>query len=174
MGAACSVIQGCREGDVARLRVTGRAVAHQCPAVRQFAVEAVQTGARRVLVELSECQYGDSTFLGTLLQIRKAAEQCGQTTLCLVSPSPEFLATLQTMGLKRLFLVSDEALPRDGAWLELCVEQPGTRSTDFKENVVAAHRELAELSETCADRYRLIADEAARELAQCEGRDRTT
>ena len=94
MGAICSVIQGCREGDVARLRVTGRAVAHQCPAVRQVAVDAVESGARRVLIELSECQYGDSTFLGTLLQIRNAAERCGKTTLCLVCPSPEFLATL--------------------------------------------------------------------------------
>jgi anti-anti-sigma factor len=170
MGAACSVIQGCREGDVARLRVTGRAVAHQCPAGRQFAVDAVPSGARRVLVELSECEYSDSTFMGTLLQIRKAADQCGQTTLCLVSPSPEFLATLQTMGLKRLFQLSDEVLPREGAWRELCVEQPGTRSLDFKENVVAAHRELSEASETCAQRYRLILEEATKELEQGRAR----
>ena len=158
-------ILSCHQGHVARLRVFGRAVAHQCPAVRRFAVSALEHGAREVRVELQECDYGDSTFMGTLLQIRSAAQKVSDDALSLVAPSPEFDEALRRMGLKRLFHVTSDTPADDATWQPLEAEACGTKSREFKENVVAAHRELAQSSETLAARYQIIADEAARELA---------
>lgn len=149
---------------VCYVAVVGRATALQCTALRRFVAAALAGGAARVQVDLRHCLYGDSTFLGTLLQFRRQCEALGADALTLLAPSPELLGTLKTMGLLRLFTIVDAPVPDGLPWIRLPAEERGRCSFDFQQNVAVAHRLLADSSETCRLRYESIADAAEQEL----------
>lgn len=157
------------ESSTAVVRVRGRAQAHQCPAFRRFAEEALSGHARRLQVDLSECEYFDSTFLGTLLHLRKTPGQDGGSMLTLVAPSEQCLQILGRMGARSLFRI-DNGGPVDDSqqWHILPEEQPGQCGFDFKKNVVDAHQELAKVDGPMQDKYRMIAEIAAQDLAAAQ------
>ena len=157
------------ESSTAVVRVRGRAQAHQCPAFRRFAEEMLAGRANRLQVDLSECEYFDSTFLGTLLSLRKTPGQDGGSMLTLVAPSEQCLQILGRMGAKSLFRIdSGCSLDDTQEWSVLPEEQPGQCGLDFKRNVVEAHQELAQVESPLQDKYRMIAEMAAKDLAAAQ------
>src|SRR6187200_2192579 len=54
--------------------VVGRVTSHQAPALRQYVEEGLAGGAARVEVDLRDCTYCDSTFLGTLLRLQRQCD----------------------------------------------------------------------------------------------------
>lgn len=159
-------MRGAQLGSELRVQVRGRAVSDQCPALLRFVREGLRSGAQQVRIELAGCEYGDSTFLGTLIQLLREAGACGSEGFALVAPSEPIRQSLRTMGLTRLFRI-EEGLSerRTDEWLLLSSERCRRGSREFCEQVVVAHRALADTSETRGELFREIADEAARELA---------
>jgi anti-anti-sigma factor len=158
------------ESSTAVIRVRGRAQAHQCPAFRRFVEQVLASHANRLQVDLSECDYFDSTFLGTLLHLRKTPGQDGGSMLTLVAPSEQCLQILGRMGAKSLFRIDNGASMQDSQqWHILAEEQPGQCGLDFKQNVVDAHQELAKVDGPMQDKYRMIAEMAAQDLAAAQG-----
>jgi anti-anti-sigma factor len=157
------------ESSTAVVRVRGRAQAHQCPAFRRFAEDALNGRAARLQIDLSECDYFDSTFLGTLLHLRRTPGQDGGSVLSLVAPSEECLQILGRMGAKTLFRIDTGCSVNDDShWDLLQEEQPGQCGVDFKRHVVQAHQELAEVDGPMQDKYRMIAELAAQDLAAAQ------
>jgi anti-anti-sigma factor len=157
------------ESRTAVVRVQGRAQAHQCPAFRRFAEEMLSGPASRLQVDLSECEYFDSTFLGTLLHLRKTPGQDGSCMLTLVAPSEQCLQILGRMGARSLFRIDSGCSVEDSQeWHILPEEQPGQCGLDFKRNVVEAHQELAQVDGPLQDKYRMIAEMAAQDLAAAQ------
>lgn len=159
------------ESTTAVVRVRGRAQAHQCPAFRRFAEEVLARRVDRLQVDLSECEYFDSTFLGTLLHLRKTPGQDGGSVLTLVAPSEQCLQILGRMGAKTLFRIdSGRNVNDDSQWHVLPEEQPGQCGLEFKRHVVEAHQELAQVDGPMQDRYRMIAEMAAQDLAAAQNK----
>jgi anti-anti-sigma factor len=157
------------ESSTAVIRVRGRAQAHQCPAFRRFAEEVLAGRAARLQVDLSECEYFDSTFLGTLLHLRRTPGQDGASAVSLVAPSEQCLQILGRMGAKSLFRIDPGCSVNDNShWNVLPEEQPGQCGLDFKRNVVEAHQELAQMDGPMRDKYRVIAELAAQDLAAAQ------
>lgn len=161
MSVAHSRILGCRTESTVRIRIDGRGLAAHCTAIREFTAAALDDGARDVHVELGECEYCDSTFVGTLLRLKTAAARAGGGDVRIVAPSPEADAVLRKMGLLRLFEVVDDASP-EADWQS--IGEHDTSSREFKENIVEAHRELADSSDDMKAIYESIAEDAAREM----------
>jgi anti-anti-sigma factor len=159
-------ILACRHEGVCYIAVHGRATAHHCTALRDFVFRSLRDGARRVQVDLGACHYGDSTFLGTLLQFRKECSAFGADALKLAAPTPEFEATLRSMGLRRLFDCGPADVPPGLPWATLPTEVSGRCSFDFQHNVAVAHRMLVDSSDVCRERYSVIADTAEQELVR--------
>lgn len=169
--ATGEIFAACDE-TTAIVRVRGRAQAHQCPALRRFAEEVLAGRAARLQVDLSECEYFDSTFLGTLLHLRRTPGMDGETALTLVAPSEQCLQILGRMGARSLFRIDAGAATECARqWHVLPEEQPGQCGLDFKRNVVEAHQELAQVEGPMQDRYRMIAEIAAQELVDAQRRD---
>jgi anti-anti-sigma factor len=156
-------ILACRDAERVRFRVHGRACAHQAPAVRRFAEESLARGATSVRVDLRDCEHFDSTFVGTLLCLRKQALAAGDAPLVVEAPSEACLRLLKQMGLLQLIPTSDDAADTALRWTELPAEEPGRCTLDFKRDVVHAHEELACLPGATGERYKPIAEMAARE-----------
>ena len=165
MDGSDRILVGLADG-VCHVAVCGKATAHHSTALREFVGVALSEGAQEVLIDLSRCQYGDSTFVGTLLQIRKACQRDKSRCLRLVSPTAECEATLRTMGLHRLFTIDSVRSDDSIEWRALAIEEAGRCSRQFCENVAAAHRELAESSEEGRAKYLLIAEAAEAELSE--------
>lgn len=166
-----SAVAVCSRDDTVHVRVVGRAVAHDCPALRRYVEAAVRDGCRRIRVHLQQCEYFDSTFLGTLLCLQKFRAEDEPVELRLVSPSGEADAILKRMGAAALFRSGDDCeCPDQGSWTACEPEQAGNCSHDFKHNVVQAHQHLAEVDGPLGDTYRQIAEMAARDLEAAQNR----
>lgn len=161
----------CRQGQSVLVRVEGRGEADLCPALRSFCEQALGGSCTDVLIDLGECVYFDSTFLGTLLHLRKCPGRDARSPVILARPSAKCRELLQRMGVTRLFSVVDE-LPdeSDADWVPLSELCEGRGSLAFRRNVVDAHQELANVDGPLGERYRMIAELAARDLQAAQRR----
>lgn len=164
-GTSTRILAG-REGQTIRLRIFGRITAEFCPALKAYCASGSDAPPTDVLVQLQECEYFDSTFLGTLLCLRG---NFGEEHVVLVSPGPNCLAALRRMGAHLLFPIRDEPLMDDLVWTSLSECPAGRESFDFQHNVVEAHVELARTPGPLQKIYEPIARQAEREFAERHG-----
>jgi hypothetical protein len=95
-------VSGSREGLTTFRVVVPASMAVSVPLKQS--VEARLEGAATVRIDLRECPWVDSTFLGTLLVLaRRANASVRGATLDLVSPSAGCLRALDQTGLKEFF-----------------------------------------------------------------------
>ncbi|MBA3843445.1 MAG: STAS domain-containing protein [Actinobacteria bacterium] len=72
--------------------------------VRRGLADAIATGSGRIVVDLAEVEFIDSTALGTLVEARSAL---GDRELLLAAPQPEPRRALRVSGLDRHLAVHD-------------------------------------------------------------------
>jgi anti-anti-sigma factor len=142
----------CRVGDHALVRVAGRATLHDSTPVRRWCEEQLATGAQDLTVILAECTYLDSTFLGTLLCLRRRFGAVGR--FAVAAASPECRRLFVQMGLASLFPTIQEAPPEGGRWECL---PPGSGDEAVRRTVVDAHYELAGLPGPAGEAFRDVA-----------------
>ena len=89
-------------GEMAQIRVTGRAT-HACShGLREFAMGQLAHGVKRFVLDLSACESMDSTFMGVLsmIAIRGRAKQ---VPVAIVNASAHTEKLLHGLGIKKLF-----------------------------------------------------------------------
>jgi anti-anti-sigma regulatory factor len=165
-------VLACRQGDNVLVRIQGRGEADLCPALRRFCEQALGEHSTEVHIDLGDCSHFDSTFLGTLLHLRKCRRDSGSApAVTLVRPSQKCRELLQRMGAARLFVVVEESPDEGNAdWVPLAEEHAGRGSLEFRRHVVQAHQELANVDGPLGDRYRMIAELAAQDLEAAQRR----
>jgi anti-anti-sigma factor len=141
MTAPHGIVRVLRHGTALTFRVEGwGTLAHSLP-VRQFAEHALASGVAELRVDLRKCTYMDSTFLGTLLFLKRSVDRRGHGQLVLVCPSDECRQILEQLGIDKACPVITEEMPAEGDWTELAIEPDDLYA--FRCNVVEAHQELA-------------------------------
>lgn len=166
MKAAAGRVLARREGDEVSFLVIGRVDCHQSPAMQQFAEDALRTGARRLVVDLRDCSYFDSTFIGTLLQLKRKLEPVGSFSLA--RPSIEVRQILAQLSAERLFTIAEEA-PRSDiqtTWQQLDSHWEKEQSKAFKKTVVEAHEALAASGGSLTDRFKPVAESLRADLTK--------
>ena len=123
---------------------------HSLP-LRRLAEQGLASGMTAVRIDLRHCTYMDSTFIGTLLCLQRACQCRGQSTLSLVSPSPECCQLLKQMGIEQVFRIELAEELSGITWMELTA---AADVTSFKHNVVQAHQELANLPGPAGEPFR--------------------
>ncbi len=141
----------------------GHATMHRSPSVRRFAEQCLAGGMMVLYVDLRHCTHMDSTFLGTLLFLKRLVERQEEGKFALISPSPQCHQLLQQMGLDRVFPSVNMEDSGAGAWAELPSKPEDVAA--FKRNVVQAHQELGRLEGPAGETFRELADQLAQELA---------
>jgi anti-sigma B factor antagonist len=91
-------------GDALVLSLAGELDLADVPALRQTLRRAVERSPRRLVVDLTEVTFVDSTVLGALVEARSAL---GGDAFALAAPGLEVRRALQVSGLDRLFAVFD-------------------------------------------------------------------
>ena len=151
------------------VRVAGRGTMRESPALRAFALRVLdEPGSPTLDIDLTACEYLDSTFLGGLLGLLRRFEQSGPSGRLAVAGPPEVLHRL--LGPTRL----DALLPlRAGCPERLGEEVPippqALDSADLGRYVLECHSRLAELGGANAAVFGPVADRIACELDQRAG-----
>ena len=155
-----------REGTEISLLVVGHVTCHHAAALRKHGEEALATGAMSVEMDLRDCSYCDSTFLGTLLALKRRFDPDDAGRFRLVCPSSSFRQMLSQIGALHLFRIVDQASSTDmqTTWQQLTSHIDRAETARFKRNVVEAHQALAQAGGELARRFGPLADAAAKEL----------
>jgi anti-anti-sigma factor len=113
-----------------------------------------------VYVDLSECRYLDSTFIGLLVAVDKKLHRGSGGRLHVLSPSPESRDILSQIGLMDFFLVEDGGPAAPAGMRELAPsgEKPGA------EFVLKAHEALMETSEEARKKFGLLKEVLEKKL----------
>jgi anti-anti-sigma regulatory factor len=153
-------------------QVEGRATMVQSQPLRRVAEQSLAEGGRVFHVDLRACTHMDSTFLGTLLFLKRNVDRRSEGELTLVSPSVVCCRILDQMGLVGVFAVTTAAPPPPGG-----TELPGDLqdACAFKRNVLQAHQELASLPGPAGEPFRAVVrclaeDPEARRLQETDAR----
>jgi anti-sigma B factor antagonist len=90
------------EGRIARVRVEGRGSFRVSPALKDFAVAALENGAHRLVMDFQACVGMDSTFMGVMAGLAFRFRQSGGEGVTALNLSTKTRHLLATLGLDRL------------------------------------------------------------------------
>ena len=142
--------------------VRGQGTRQQSPAVRDFISGAMEDKAN-VVLDLSQCEYLDSTFLGCLVILHKRS--CEQGERFRVHASDEVIKKL--LHPTRL----DTIIP-------CCATRPETTGQtvplpiidldreEFGRHLLDTHEELAGVDSPSSDAFRMVCDQLRKELGE--------
>jgi anti-sigma B factor antagonist len=134
-------------------RVEGRGTMPLGLPLRRCAERFVTTGTSQIRVDLRDCSYMDSTFLGTLLTLKKTMDrQAGRLTV--VMPSPACARILQQMGLNEVLPAESADLDPSATWSDLTEDCNDPDS--FRSNITQAHEELARLPGPAGEQFKAV------------------
>jgi anti-sigma B factor antagonist len=94
-----------REGAAVIVRLSGELDLYNAPVLRETLAAAVDLAPERLIVDLGEVAFVDSTALGVLLEARARLPQ--KEHFVLAAPGAETRRTLQISGLDRQIRVAD-------------------------------------------------------------------
>lgn len=92
-----------RQGDACVVRLAGELDLYNAPQVRQALSDAASDSPARVVVDLSEVEFIDSTALGVLIEARTRLDN--RRAFLLAAPGLETRRALEISGLDRHFTV---------------------------------------------------------------------
>jgi anti-anti-sigma factor len=155
MAAPQGIVRVHQQQQTIAFQVEGWTTMHQSLAFRRAAEYWLEQGACVMRVDLSRCTFMDSTFIGTLLNLKRAVNREENGDFALVGPTAACLKLFQQMGLDGVFpiLAVDEAA--GFCWTEMPCEK--TDDFAFKCNVVEAHQGLADLGGRAGEIFRPVA-----------------
>jgi anti-anti-sigma factor len=149
------------------VRVAGRGTFQNSQPLRNFALDMIEQGYKQFVVDLSQCQGMDSTFLGVLAGIGLRLRQNGNRgEIQIVNVSTSNMELLQTLGLDRLFSVVASMIdtgkdqpPADADFQKLPETDPEKPGKPLNKNqtsdlVLEAHENLMRCDERNAPKFK--------------------
>jgi anti-anti-sigma regulatory factor len=154
MAAPKSILRVHQHEQALTFQVDGWGTMAQSLPIRRYAEQAIARGLTALRLDLRRCTYMDSTFLGTLLFLKRAIERQNQGKFTLISPSPQCGELLHSMKVDDVFCTVTADEPAADAWMELTCD--GMDVPTAKRNVVQAHEELANLAGPAGEPFRAV------------------
>ncbi|HSI85469.1 MAG: STAS domain-containing protein [Candidatus Methylacidiphilales bacterium] len=131
-----------REEGQGFIHVVGRGSFQNANAVKTFYLQMLTRGVHQWTVDLEECTYLDSTFLGTLAGLgMKLREHQGKVKI--VKVTPRNMELFQNLGLDRILSINAPAPAEPKKMDELEAGSPTKRESGL--NMLEAHTNLINL-----------------------------
>jgi anti-anti-sigma regulatory factor len=140
----------------------GKGTLFQSPGFRELADRCLADPPSGLVIDLSACEYLDSTFLGCLVSLHRKYNGEGCVRVELVAPGDVRSKLLHHSQLEGLFAFTPCPPQFLGEASMIDVSQPD-RDT-FSRHIQEAHRQLAELGGTDAEAFDQVAQRIAGEL----------
>lgn len=159
-----SVLEIGRTAEGYVVRVEGRGSMHESPGLKAMVADALDAApTAEFTIDLSECEYLDSTFLGCLVGLHSKFNTKGTCRLQVAGSDEKLGELFGPSGLERI-------LPRDstdhsaiGEWVSVPAAE--LDRNELGRHLIDSHRQLAEVGGPQAETFSAIADEIERELS---------
>jgi phosphoserine phosphatase RsbU/P len=162
---AAGIVRG-EAGERVFLALTGR-LTWTCGQALHDAALAVIDAGRTLVIDLAECDYLDSTLLGTLHEVAEAAGSKGVELRLQNVPEP-LRQSFEELSLRAVLeRMSDRALPLPGR--RESVELPDQSEDAHRRRLLRAHQVLAELSDENREAFSGVIDALENESPSEEG-----
>lgn len=145
------------------IRVVGRGTMQDSPAFRAAAELALESG--RLVCDMSDCEYLDSTFLGCLIGVQKLAEMRQNAHFVIAANRQARIKLFSTSALDQYFQFEDDLL--EATDVLVAIDGRELAREELGRHVLDCHRRLAERGGDEAETFRRICDRLEGEL---EGR----
>lgn len=138
----------------AQVLVSGRATFACSPAVRRFAAAMLERNIPNFMIDLSECDTMDSTFMGVLAMIGTGARE-RHINAEIVNASDYHKELLDTLGIDTLFSFSHTPNGSQVDWRALCHAEADADSPLVQAEVMRdAHQMLMDVDEENIPKFR--------------------
>ncbi len=134
-------IETSRCGEEVWIRICGRATFQLAPTLRDFVTHLAGQAVTDIRIDLSDCDWLDSTFSGTLVGLTLQSQPCDHPPIHLNRPSESCLGNLRQMHLDKLFEIDSLPPPASNEWQPLAAESVAKDS--LNDAIVQAHEDLA-------------------------------
>ena len=139
-----SQILVCAVEKKATVRVVGKGSFQNAHQLKSFYLDIIPKGTDEFDLDLKECTYLDSTFLGTLAMLGSTLRKNGGR-LHIVNANSRNLELMQNLGLDRLFTIILEPVSIDVGMLET-KKDPALNKTETGQQMLEAHEKLIEIN----------------------------
>ena len=96
---------------VVYIHVIGRGIWEKSRLLKDFLFEMIGKGYHDLRIDLSECSYIDSTFIGTLVAVTLKLQASACSAITVIGSQPQIRKSLDTMGVSKLLNYSEQPLP---------------------------------------------------------------
>ena len=131
-------------------------------AVHEFALQMLENDSPNLVIDLSSCEYLDSTFLGCLFELHKLFDGPDSSRVLLLSPSPRCLSSMASVKLDTILEITGEKPESIGEFVPLSSE--GAEVNELGEHVLKCHQRLSQLGGEDTKVFEAIAGKLDREL----------
>lgn len=144
------------------IRLEGRGTMRESPALRELVLRLLQEENADVTLDLSACDYLDSTCLGCLVVLHRFSETPSSPRFSVVTDADATRRLLGATKLDLLLRIADACPETTEAFQSVDVQPLDSRA--FGYHVLDAHRELSELGGQDAEAFGQVAERLTREL----------
>ncbi len=150
----------CRSNTGYLFRVVGRGTLRESPAVRDFVSGAMDDGVD-VVMDLSQCEHLDSTFLGCLVILQQRG---GPGLFQVYADEPTRHRLFGASHIERVLVFLDR-LP-DGVGEPVVLHTTYLDREELGQHLLHTHRKLAELGGPCAETFQRVVKRLQEELGK--------
>jgi anti-anti-sigma factor len=148
------------------VKARGHITAAFCSDLKKRTFERIEKEApiKAIVIDLSECSYMDSTFMGLIVGFKKMLSRHPETAVTLVRPDPVCMGLLKSIGLTRLVAISDQSLD-----LPPYMENIAGKEAATAEFLLDAHENLMEISDENKARFSVLSKVLKDQIGKANG-----
>jgi len=135
-----------RSANLGFVKVVGRGSFQNSGCLKTFYLQLLKDNVDKFVVDLDQCTYLDSTFLGILLGLGLKLKAAGNGLLHILNASPRNVELLKNLGLDRLISIDAKRIDLNGVAdqkLE-ALECPTQTKAEAGPTILEAHEALME------------------------------
>ncbi|MCX7712876.1 MAG: STAS domain-containing protein [Chthoniobacterales bacterium] len=145
-------------GGAIWLRVIGRGTFQTSAGLKRYCKDMIDRGQRKFVIDLSQCELMDSTFMGAITGIALTLrDKSGHCSLEVIHANDRNASLLHNLGLDQLFTVrkigdpNSPQLPEPSQPMQQLTQPPSGPDTS---HILDAHKALIQADESNAYRFR--------------------
>ena len=159
-----------RSADGYVIRVDGRGTVRESPALRELGTSCLDGDVdARLTVDLSQCEFLDSTFLGCLVALQKLGTGVGQERFVIAAPVERRKALLSATAFDQFFNQTDVAPQSVAEPMTICPDRIDSRV--LGRHIMECHRELAQIEGPQQQAFAKVSERLAKELDESQPDD---
>jgi anti-anti-sigma factor len=136
-------------------KISGQGIFQNSVPLKKLALTALEEGnAKEIIIDLADCLYMDSTFMGTLVGINTALLKKSGQKLIVANANDRSRHLLDNLGVSHIIEIRNNLEKLEIKW-ELIIEDP-IQNRNLTKHILTAHNNLGDIDSRNNTRFELV------------------